>query len=74
MAQLHLYVPEDVVAQVQKRAKARNMTTSRYLSELVKRDIGKGWPEGFFTEVIGGWKGKPLQRSPQGKFELRDDL
>ena len=74
MAQLHLYVPEEVVAQVRKRAEARNMTTSRYLSELVKRDVGGGWPKGFFEEVIGGWQGEPLQRSAQGKFELRDEL
>jgi hypothetical protein len=29
----------------------------------------KGWPPGFFTEVIGGWQGEP-----QGKYETRDEL
>ena len=27
------------------------------------------WPEGFFEEVVGGWKGEPLERPDQGWFE-----
>lgn len=32
------------------------------------------WPEGFFEEVVGGWKGEPLDRPEQGHAERRDRL
>jgi hypothetical protein len=32
------------------------MSVSRYLAELIRREVGAGWVEGFFEEVIGGWK------------------
>lgn len=32
------------------------------------------WPSNFFTEIIGGWEGKPLIREPQGTYESRDEL
>jgi len=28
-------------------------------------------PDNFFTEIIGGWEGKPLVREPQGSYETR---
>ncbi len=34
----------------------------------------KGWPPGFFTEVVGGWQGEPLVREPQGNYETRNEL
>lgn len=74
MPQLHLYVTNDVAATVKARAKAKGVSISSYLAEVVKRDAGRGWPPGFFEEVIGGWKGKPLERPPQGRFERRDRL
>jgi hypothetical protein len=36
------------------------------MSDLV---IDEEWPEGFFEEVVGGWKGEPLERPDQGWFE-----
>jgi hypothetical protein len=32
------------------------------------------WPEGFFEEVVGGWQGEPLTRTPQGEYEDREPL
>lgn len=58
MPQLHLYVPEDIAAKVRKKAKARNLTVSRYLAEVVKREVGEGWPEGYFERVSGKWEGE----------------
>lgn len=74
MPQLHLYVSEDVAATVRARAKAKGMTVSSYLADVVKRDAGQDWPAGFFEEIVGGWKGKPLKRPPQGRFERRERL
>ncbi|MGH9841047.1 MAG: hypothetical protein ACREEM_20010 [Blastocatellia bacterium] len=33
-----------------------------------------GWPPGFFTNVIGGWKGEPPVRAPQGDYPEREEL
>jgi len=32
------------------------------------------WPAGFFTEVIGGWKGTRFVREPQGTYETRNQI
>jgi hypothetical protein len=32
------------------------------------------WPANFFTEIIGGWEGKPLVRESQGTYEARNEL
>lgn len=74
MTQLHLYVPDDVAAKVQERAERQGLSVSRYLARLVKKEIGEGWPEGYFEDVIGGWKGEPLTRPPQGTPERRIKL
>jgi hypothetical protein len=39
----------------------------------VPRDA-KGWPIGFVEATYGAWQGEPLQRGPQGDFEVRDRL
>ena len=74
MPQLHFYVPEPVAARVRQRAMAAGLSASRYLAELVKREVGTEWPQGFFEQVVGGWQGEPLERSPQGAFETRETL
>ena len=73
MPQLHLYVPEEIAAKVEARARARSQSVSRFLAELVQRELSDGWPEHFFDTIIGGWKGDSLQRSPQGEPEERTD-
>lgn len=73
MPQLYFYVPAEVAARVRQRAEAYAMTISGYLAEIVRREVSTEWPKGFFEEVIGGWKGEPLQRPPQGDFEHRDE-
>ena len=71
MPQLHLYVADPIASLVRQRARARRMTVSGYLADLVRREVASGWPEGFFDEVIGGWSGKPLRRPNQRPFEQR---
>jgi hypothetical protein len=74
MPQLHAYVPERVAARLRARARARGIPVSRYLAELIRRDVDLGWPADFFDRVAGGWKGEALRRAPQGKAEERDAL
>jgi hypothetical protein len=74
MPQLHFYVPDTMAKQLRGRARALGLSVSRYLATVVRRDLGEGWPKGFFEEVVGGWKGKALKRSPQGTIEEREAL
>lgn len=70
MAQLYCYVPETVARQAQFKAAQAGVSLSHYLAELVKRDAGESWPEGYF-ELFGQWQGEPLVRSPQLVVEER---
>lgn len=74
MAQLHCYVPDPVAERLHEKAEKAGLSVSRYLGELVKRDLSVVWPEGYFEEVIGGWHGEPLERPPQGSYEIRPEL
>ncbi len=74
MAQWHLYVPDDVAEMAKSRAKAARKSLSDYLTDLIVRDADGDWPEGFFEEVVGGWKGEPLRRARQGRAERREHL
>ena len=74
MPQLHLYVPDDLASEISRRAEARGLSVSRFLAEVVRREVVTGWPEGFFEEVLGGWKGEPLERAPQLEYEQRARL
>ena len=71
MPQLYLYVPDDLAEEIRRRAEAQGTSASRFLCELVRREIRRGWPEGFFEKVPGKWRGKPLERPHQGAFEER---
>ncbi len=74
MPQIHFYVPRELASKINDRAIESGMSTSRYVAEIVKRDLDSSWPEGFFEEVAGGWQGGPLERSDQGEPESRDLL
>lgn len=75
MPQLHFYVPEPVAKKIKERAATYGVSTSKYLAELVQKDLEiSDWPEGFFDEVVGSWQGEPLQRPTQGEFDNRDAL
>lgn len=72
MPQLHLYLPDPIAEEIKRRAKASGVSTSRYLADIVSREVTAGWPEDFFTDVVGGWEGVPLVRAPQGDPDRRD--
>ena len=76
MSQLHFYVPEDVEKKLRQQADHSNQPLSRFLAELVKRELGQParWPDGYFDQVFGRWEGEPLRREPQGTYETRTEL
>jgi hypothetical protein len=74
MPRLDLYVPDEIAKAAKARAKAAGKSLSSYLADLVVNEVAGKWPEGFFEEVVGGWKGELLQRPKQGRTERRDRL
>jgi hypothetical protein len=74
MPQLHFYVPKSLAAEVRERARADGVPVSRYLAGLVGRELGQGWPDAYFDEVVGAWQGEPLVRPDQGDYETRKGL
>lgn len=72
MPQLHCYVPEPIARKVQERAEAAGVSTSRYLAELIRREVSNGWPDGYFLQVVGGWLGGELVRPEQPPMEARE--
>jgi hypothetical protein len=69
--QMHCYVPDEAADAIRKKAEARGISVSRYLAELVQRELGAGWPEGYFEAVVGKWHGDPPARPAQGEMESR---
>ncbi|HXH40196.1 MAG TPA: hypothetical protein VNN08_16320 [Thermoanaerobaculia bacterium] len=67
MPQLHLHLPDEVAQTAKARAKAAGKSLSSYLADLVINEAAGEWPEGFFEEVAGGWRGEPLERSKEGR-------
>jgi len=33
-----------------------------------------GWPAGFFEQTYGMFRDNPLERLPQGEYEIREEL
>ncbi len=75
MPQLHFYVSDELAATLRERARARSVSLSRLVAEIVRREVSAGWPASFFEDVVGGWEADdPLERPEQGDVEERDAL
>ncbi len=73
MAQLHFYIPDSVADTVKIKAEHAHLSVSKYLAELVKREVANQWPENYFDK-FGQWEGEPLQRPTQETMEQRETL
>lgn len=70
MAQLHFYIPDQVAEKVKAKAEHAHLSVSKYLAELVKREVSEEWPEDYF-DLFGKWEGGSLERPKQGEYEKR---
>ena len=43
MSRIHFYVPRDLASKINDRAIKSGMSTSRYVAEIVKRDLASNW-------------------------------
>jgi hypothetical protein len=58
MAQLTIYVPDEVEKKVRQEARRRGKSVSALISEMLKGEVEEtGWHPDFFKKVVGGWKG-----------------
>ena len=71
MPQLHFYVPDDVAEKIKVRAAQAKLPISRYVADLVKRDVGQGRPEDYFKRISGAAEGAPIRYEPPGPPEER---
>jgi hypothetical protein len=74
MSQLNLYVPDHLKKKLQMAAKRRGLSLSRYVFEILERDVVAGeWSKHYLEQVLGGWQGE-LERPSQGQEEIRSNL
>ncbi len=57
---------------IRRAADETSLSVSRYLAEVIQREVATEWPDDYFEAVIGGWVGEPLERAPQGTAEVRE--
>jgi hypothetical protein len=74
MPQLHFYVPDTVAEQIKRRAAQAGQPVSRYVAELVMRDAGQGWPEGYFENLTGLSSDQSITYESPGPPEERQPL
>ncbi len=55
MAQLAIYVDDQLAERLNKAAKASGKSKSKWVADAIKRSLQDQWPEGFF-ELAGSWE------------------
>jgi hypothetical protein len=68
MPQISLYIDEDTLKKVERRAKQDSLSVSKWVGKSIKKSISDEYPEGFLDH-FGSLKDIPFERPPQGKFE-----
>jgi hypothetical protein len=73
MPQLNFYVPKELADELRALAKARGIPVSKYLAEIAAREVGGGWPDGYFETAVGFWEGE-LERPEDLPLTTREAL
>ena len=64
MAQVTLYIPDEVATRIKREAKRSGQSLSAYMTELAKREVAPAqWPASFL-KLFGSW---------EGDFDIGDD-
>jgi hypothetical protein len=72
--QLHFSVDPATAARLEREARRRGMSLSRYLSALVSAAVPSAWPTGYLERVVGACASSGLLEPPDGKPEVRETL
>jgi len=68
MAQLNLYVPDEVAARLKREARKARQPLSRYVLSLLEPARKSGWPPGYFEKFCGSLHEdfpEPEDRAPE---------
>ena len=60
MPQVHFSVDEQTAKRLASEAKRRGLSLSRYLAELVTRELPETWPQGYLAGVVGACRRDPM--------------
>ena len=55
MAQMAIYIDNQLAERLEKAVKASGKSKSKWVAEAIKRSLQDKWPEGFF-ELAGKWE------------------
>jgi hypothetical protein len=72
MAQVTIYIADDLERELRRRAKRSGKSLSAVMSELVRGQIRpSGWPEGY-RDLFGAWQGElpEPEDAPPNEVEL----
>jgi len=73
MAQLHFYVPDTIAEKIKLKADESQLSVSKYMAQLAKREVEEEWPKDYF-KFFGQWQGDTLKRPVDLPFENREQL
>lgn len=71
MAQMNIYLLDQLAKIIRKCADTAGLSVSKYLSRQFAMKLGDRWPPGYAESVFGKWHGEPLTRVREGNFETR---
>ncbi len=55
MAQMAIYIDNQLAGRLEKAVKASGKSKSKWVAEAIRRSLRDEWPEGFF-ELAGKWE------------------
>jgi hypothetical protein len=53
VAQLNLYVPDDLATRLRREARKAGLPLSRYVLSILSHGAVTAWPAGYFTKTCG---------------------
>jgi hypothetical protein len=68
MPQISLYLDENILQKIERRAKQDNTSVSDWVGKQIEKSVINEYPSGFF-DLFGALKDISLERPPQGSFE-----
>ena len=67
MGQVTIYIDDETVKKMIASAKAKNMSKSKWVTEVIREKVAKEWPASV-RELVGSWEDFP------SAAELRSDV
>ena len=74
MAQLNIYVPDEVAANLRKLADQEGVSLSKYATSLLTQEQPSQWPPKFFTETCGFLTGDFLEIDDPRPAAITDEF